>query len=126
MWVEAGGMVRNVQLKREPKGEKKIGNWRWSQNPFPGTRELNGLRVMMALINNWDLKDENNGIFKEKEKDGEALIYMVNDLGSSFGTAGPSWPHEKAKGNLESYAKSKFIINITPESTDFAEPAKPH
>src|SRR5260370_592243 len=40
--VEPGGIVRNVRLKVEPKGEKKIANWRWSQNPFPGTRELNG------------------------------------------------------------------------------------
>ncbi len=32
-------------------------------DPFEDTREWNGLRVMMALMNNWDLKDENNAIY---------------------------------------------------------------
>ena len=55
---------------------------------FTGTRELNGLRVMMALINNWDLKDENNAIYREKPVRDQ--IYEVSDLGASFGTTGRS------------------------------------
>ena len=39
---------------------RKSTTWSWYDNPFVGTREFNGLRVMMALINNWDLKDVNN------------------------------------------------------------------
>ena len=31
---------------------------------FPDTRKFNGLRVMMALMNSWDLKDENNAIYE--------------------------------------------------------------
>src|SRR5437764_6805864 len=54
----SNGIIPNVRLKRRIQGEKKIGRWKWKQNPFRGTRELNGLRVMMALINNWDLIDE--------------------------------------------------------------------
>ena len=56
-------------------------------------RELNGLRVMMALMNNWDLKDVNNAIYEEKQKDDAApeLHYAVSDLGASFGTTGRSW-----------------------------------
>ena len=74
--------------KRNSEGEKKIGTWQWRHNPFTGTRELNGLRVMMALINNWDLKDENNAGLPGKEFRGRRgpLIYMVSDLGASFGT----------------------------------------
>jgi hypothetical protein len=33
-----------------------------------GTREFNGLRVMMALINNWDLKANNNSVYDRVEK----------------------------------------------------------
>src|SRR5215469_15144797 len=46
-FIGPGGLVRNVRLKRDVEGEKKIGDWRWRQNPFAGTRELSGLRVMM-------------------------------------------------------------------------------
>ena len=64
-FVDADGSVHNVRLKREDKPEdKKIGIWQWRHDAFTGTRELNGLRVMMAVINNWDLKDVNNAIYQ--------------------------------------------------------------
>jgi hypothetical protein len=120
--VLAGGTVENVRLKRHLKGEEKVGAWHWKRDPIAGTREYNGLRVMMALINNWDLKDENNSIYKEK--DGED-VYMVSDLGASFGTTSASFPHDKAKGNLKSYEHSKFIDKIRPEFVDFSDPGAP-
>lgn len=126
--VAPGGSLHNVRLKRFLDGEKKNGQWRWRQDPFSGTRELNGLRVMMALINNWDLKDENNSVYEKKEATGlgdSEEIYMVSDLGSSFGTAGPAHPHEKAKGNIDSYSRSKFFAKITPDYVDFQVPARP-
>jgi hypothetical protein len=90
--VMAGGVLHNVRLKRYLKGEEKLGSWQWRNDPFAGTRELNGLRVAMALINNWDVKDENNSVYEYKhDKDGPAQIYMVSDLGASFGTPGRSW-----------------------------------
>ena len=64
--VSPDGSITNLRLKRYLKGEKKIALWRWHRNPFVGTRELNGLRVMMALINNWDLKDDNNSVYEEQ------------------------------------------------------------
>ena len=71
--VSKDGTMHNVRLKRSLKGEEKIGDWKWSDNPFTRQRELNGLRVMMALINNWDLKDENNAVYEEKRDDSGAL-----------------------------------------------------
>ena len=52
-----GGTVQDARFSRQPGGEKKIGIWKWKTNPFYGKREFNGLRVMMAVMNNWDLKD---------------------------------------------------------------------
>jgi hypothetical protein len=115
------GLVRNARLKREPKEEKKIGNWQWRHDAFTATRELNGLKVMMALINNWDLKDENNGIYEENG----TRIYMVSDLGASFGAAGRTWPRAKSKDNLEAYKQSKFIRRVTASTLDFQVPARP-
>ena len=119
--VDADGVVRNVRLKREGKDEKKIGIWRWRENPFAGSRELNGLKVVMALINNWDLKDVNNAVYKH----GDHLIYMVSDLGASFGSPGRDWTASRAKGNLKSYSKSRFIRKAEPEYVNLETPARP-
>ena len=122
--IEPGGVMRNVRLKRE-KGEKKEDTWRWRDNPFNGTRELDGLRVMMAVINNWDLKDKNNAIRDEKRKDGaDQRIYEVSDLGASFGSAGRGLTHYGSKGNLRAYEHSKFIKKTGPEFVDFNVPRR--
>ena len=116
-FVTSDGSGTNARLKRLP-GMKKIGNWRWKENPFINTRELNGLKVMMALINNWDLKDVNNAVFENE--DATEKIYMVSDLGASFGSGRWSRPLTKAKGNLQAYTRSKFIINGSSDYLNFA------
>ena len=58
-FVSDGDIVSGARLERERERGKST-TWSWYDNPFVGTREFNGLKVMMALINNWDLKDVNN------------------------------------------------------------------
>jgi hypothetical protein len=127
-FVDAQGIAHNVRLKRYLDGEKKTGIWKWSDNPFSNTRELNGLRVVMALINNWDTKNVNNAIYHEKHSEGSAEpenVYMVSDLGATFGTTGVSWSRAGADGILQSYSHSKFIVKTTPTYVDFATPSRP-
>ena len=114
-------MVRNVRLERENKDRKGGEPWPWRNAPFEGTREFNGLRVMMALMNNWDLKDENNTVFPGKERP----VYELSDLGATFGTSGVLLVKKNAKGNAHSYQHSKFITKTTPEYVDFATPSLP-
>ncbi len=126
--VGRDGAFHNVRLKRPTKDEKKLGTWQWGSNPFEGTREFNGLRVLMALINNWDLKDLNNAVYQAKHADGlEKLqqIYLVSDLGASFGSTGYRLFTDASKGNIEAYKHSKFISNITPDYVDFGAPSRP-
>ncbi len=126
--VSADGSMRNARLERYLKTEKRIGRWRWRQNRFSGTRELNGLRVLMALINNWDLKDGNNSIYEEnppEDSRGRELHYVVSDLGASFGSTGAGWSHGGSRGNLRAYAHSRFIRKITSRYVDFATPTRP-
>ena len=117
--IEADGSVHNVRLKRED--EKKIGIWSWRDDPFSGTRELNGLRTLMAVMNNWDLKDVNNAIYDI----GGRRIFTVSDLGASFGCPDRCWPKDKSKGDLEEYGRSEFIRKATPETVSFETPARP-
>ena len=118
----ADGSLRDVRLKRQ-RNAKKIGEWRWKQNPFLSSREFNGLRVMMALVNNWDLKDENNAI--QDGRTNHSSRYMVRDLGASFGTTGFGWSWTGGKGNLKSYRRSKFISKLTPKYVNFGTPSRP-
>ncbi|MGA2113178.1 MAG: hypothetical protein ABSH56_00330 [Bryobacteraceae bacterium] len=117
--IGPGGTAHNVRLKRED--EKRIGIWQWDRVGFAISREWNGLRVLMALIGNWDLKDVNNSIYREASRS----VYMVSDLGASFGSAGATWPISRAKDNLTSYTRSKFIRRIGPNTVDFQVPARP-
>ncbi|MGH9395843.1 MAG: hypothetical protein ACRD18_03195 [Terriglobia bacterium] len=126
--IGPGGIMHNVRLKRYPKGEKRIGYWQWRRNPFVGTGPLNGLRVLMAVINSWDLKDDNNAVYQEARPEKPELpprIYMVKDLGSSLGTTGQSWTDAKSKGNLKSYRRSKFITRETTGYVSFDVPTRP-
>jgi hypothetical protein len=97
------GALHNVRLEKKIKGQKDVGNWDWFKNPFIGTREFNGLRVMMSLLNNWDLKEINNDIY---EIDGERR-YVVADVGATFGKTGD--PLTRSKSNVKGYENSKFI-----------------
>ena len=117
--VGPNGAIHNVRLKRED--EKKLGTWEWANNPFTGTRELNGLRTLMAVINNWDLKDENNAVY---EVNGQR-IYMVSDLGASFGCPGRCFPTTHAKGDPDAYSESRFIRQSTADTVSFEAPSRP-
>jgi hypothetical protein len=119
--VSATGDVRDARLKRHVKDEKKVGYWAWAKNPFTGTREWYGLRVMMAVLNNWDLKDNNNSVYLTHGDNPEER-YLVSDLGCSFGPSGINW---MLKGKPGEYCKSKLIKSETPESVTFYCPAGP-
>jgi len=119
-FVSADGVVRGVRLERIVKGQKKTGNWSWFKNPFAGTKELNGLKIMMALVNNWDLKEVNNAIYDHK---GEGARYVVSDLGASFGETGNAIT--RSKSNLTDYTESKFIQKVTAEHVDFVLNSRP-
>jgi hypothetical protein len=75
------GNYKNVRFEARPEGFKRGERWSWRSNPYTGTKELDGLKIMMALVNNWDLKDENNVVITE----GDKSYMIVSDVGSSFG-----------------------------------------
>jgi hypothetical protein len=117
-----GGLVPNVRLQRH--SGKRIGDWNWRHNPFYGTREFIGLRVMMGLIAKWDLKDDNNGIF-ENEKQAGPRLYEVSDVGTAFGTAGKKYSDKQSKGNLGAFARTKLIAHIHNNYIDLNFPKRP-
>lgn len=113
--IPGKGTFTNVRLEARPDNWKREGEWKWKQNPFTGTPQLQGLKIMMALINNWDLKDANNVIIKERGDNGGELRYVISDLGATFGHASTTpilWRITRSRNNPEKYAKSDFLEKV--------------
>jgi hypothetical protein len=117
-FVSPDGIVTGARLERQD-GRETSTTWSWYENPFIGRREFNGLRMMMALINNWDLKDANNRVF-DTAGGGE---YGITDLGATFGRTGNSIT--RSKGVPKDYADTRFIDEVTPTHVDFVMQSRP-
>lgn len=126
-YVSAGGVLHGVRLERYVEGRKKKSTWAWHKKPLKDTRELSGLRVMMALMNNWDLKTINNSVYTSVgdliDPNHEADSYAVSDLGATFGKTGN--PLVRSKSNLADYQASKFVQRVRPEEVDFHLNSRP-
>jgi hypothetical protein len=60
--IEGKGEYENVRLEARPKDVKRSGNWMWENNPFIERARVQGPQILMVMINNWDMKDDNNEI----------------------------------------------------------------
>jgi hypothetical protein len=118
------GHVPNVRLQHHPDHYKTHGHWNWRHNQFYGTREFNGLRIMMGLISNWDLKDDNNAVLESKNDD-RPEVYQVSDLGTSMGTPGKSYTDKVSKGNLKVYRRTRLIAHVHDDHIDLNFPKRP-
>ena len=72
-------------------------SWAWNDNPFLGTRELQGLKILNMLLSNWDTKDRrdvargsNTAIFEHDTPQGREARYLITDWGGSMGSWGAS------------------------------------
>ena len=70
-------------------------SWAWNDNPFLGSRELQGLKIVAMLLSNWDTKDRrdvargsNTAIFEYRTGRGREARYLITDWGGSMGSWG--------------------------------------
>lgn len=84
-------------------------NWAWTSNPFLGTPQLNGLKILVMLLSNWDTKDardfagsgaegtadSNLAIFEDSPKDLPRYLYFISDWGASMGKWGGATSRSK-------------------------------
>lgn len=84
--------------------------WSYYQNPFVGTRQLNGLLALQAMLGNSDLKDEQNVLYKlDKELEGATRWYVARDLGQTFGRTGVL---EAPRGDIKVFEETPFIRGV--------------
>jgi hypothetical protein len=96
--------------------------WAWNDNPFVGSHELNGLKIVMMLLSNWDNKDvrdvargSNTAIFEYQiGPNMREARYLIIDWGAALG----SWGNNilsRGRWNYEAFASQndQFILGMS-------------
>ena len=115
--IEGKGDFDNVRLEARPEDVKRTGNWMWENNPFMDKPEFKGLKIFMVMINNWDMKDDNNEILAHKGDTTGELRYIISDLGGSFGKTGGFI--SRSRNKPDDYVKAEFIKKVNGDVIDF-------
>ena len=90
-------------------------DWSWTDNPFVGTHELNGLKIVMMLMSNWDAKDSRDGkgsntaIYARSGSGGRELQYAFDDWGATLGKWGGFFSRDKWNAEGYSDQTSSFV-----------------
>lgn len=98
-------------------GLAATGIWSYYRNPFVGTRELNGLLVLQAMMGNSDLKDQQNALYTLTEPiEGAAQWYVARDLGQTFGRTGVL---DAPRGDPAVFEQTPFIKGVAGGKVQF-------
>ena len=126
--IEQNGTFSDARFELDEPGVVKHfdeHSWAWNDNPFVGTRELNGLKIVMMLVSNWDNKDvrdvargSNTAIF-EYRMGSSALEarYLIIDWGAAMGAWGNN---VLSRGRWDSQVfaaqSEQFVLGVDGES----------
>jgi hypothetical protein len=116
-WTAVGATSPNPQLparfrEKDPAlhGLDAGDSWSYYENPFVGTRQMNALLVLQAMLGNSDLKDAQNVIYSlDREFEGARRWYVARDLGQTFGRTGVI---DAPRGDIEVFEETPFIRGV--------------
>ena len=86
--IPGHGTHQNVRLEARPENVERLDEWKWKDNPFLGTNELQGLKIMMVFLTNWDLLDLQNKVLRVNDNGRIEHHFVISDLGATFGKLG--------------------------------------
>jgi hypothetical protein len=102
--IDRDGRFTHARFELDDEGVIKHFNehsWAWNDNPFVGTHELNGLKIVMMWLSNWDAKDvrdvargsntavfEYPGILADGRRSPREARHLIIDWGGTFGRWG--------------------------------------
>jgi hypothetical protein len=113
-FVGADGSFTNGMFEKRPDNiARRRNNWTWESNPFRGTKELSGLAILNAMLNNWDAKSTNNNVLGMFDADGTTVKewYLVADWGAAFGKMGSLM--SKSKWDLAAFQSQAFLDGVS-------------
>ncbi len=126
-YEEENGFVRGAKFKPHRKDVERGENWSWNKNPFAKTRELDGLKTMMIMLNNWDdLKRNNKVLYAADLKTNRSEArYVVTDLGGTLGRAA-GLGGGRSKNDLKGFQSERFVRGIDKKGVvKFNYPVRP-
>ena len=121
-YIDAAGHFQHARFQlrsSHPEYLPDVG-WSWADNPFVGTRQLNGLKILMMLLSNWDNKDIDDAVKRGSNtavyREGSRYAFFVNDWGAALGGwgRGPTryvWYITRSKWDCSDFTKDtrKFV-----------------
>lgn len=125
-FVLTDGTVIGARFEPERNHLTEGSVWDWEDNPFRGTRQLSGLKVLMILLNNFDARKENNKVFYSRNSPSqryEALHY-VTDLGATLGRAG-GLGGKRTKNDLKDFLSTRFVMGVEDGAVEFDYDTRP-
>jgi hypothetical protein len=119
------GTFKNVRLEARPKDIKRLDRWSWHDNPFIGTNEFQGLKIMQMFLNNNDVIDYNNKVIRVEGPNGPELQYIISDLGSTFGKRGDNnlplfYRFGRKNDSPPKWSRSSFIKGVKNGRIEFS------
>ena len=86
--IPGKGTFKNARLEARPENVERLDEWKWKDNPFVGSNELQGLKIMMVFLTNWDLLDLQNKVLRVNNNGTVEHQFVISDLGATFGKLG--------------------------------------
>jgi hypothetical protein len=125
-FVLTDGTVIGARFEPERPHLKEGPIWGWNENPFRGTRQLSGLKVLMILLNNYDARKENNKIFYtlNSPRGRYEARHYVTDLGATLGRSG-GLGGKRTKNDLQDFLSTRFVMGVEDGAVEFDYDTRP-
>jgi len=120
-FVSKDGHFRRARFKLRDDGKLAYADefqWSWIANPFLGLHELNGLKILMMLLSNWDGKDARDGddsntaVFLQRGSQPVTYLYSFFDWGASLGSWGGFFKRDKWHASAYERQTRDFVKGV--------------
>lgn len=138
-YVDEQGLANGGRFQLRTKDPEYMAgySWGWGENPFSGTVQMNGLRILMMLVSNWDdkdIRDDQGGVTQSIHnvtlwmrqgtnnaimRDGERYIFFIDDWGASMGRWGGSIARSKGDPDGFLTESEHFVRGVRDGQVEF-------
>ncbi|HYP07655.1 MAG TPA: hypothetical protein VER03_15585, partial [Bryobacteraceae bacterium] len=103
-------------------------SWTWEDSPFSRTPELDGLKILVMLVSNWDNKDardvgkgSNTSIIEKGSGAAARRYHIVNDWGQSLGSWGRLWSGfgGRQPWSCEAFSRQTLVTGLDGDKVQF-------
>ncbi|HEX5000513.1 MAG TPA: hypothetical protein VFY29_19980 [Terriglobia bacterium] len=103
--VSEDGSFEDARFQLRAESPKYLDGHHWTlkKNPFLGTPEFQGLKILILLLSNWDTRESNFGIFLDSSGNRQRYLYVHTDWGAALGHWGNAFT--RTKGECRDFAE---------------------